>query len=116
VLQRVREDGDETGIVRRLPGEVGNSFRPGKTEDKEELQGPRPALHLDPAADGSIRREQRAVPQAKLFENQSRVGHFQHDAAYILVCEKIVASELQVVHGARLSKKKGSLRQPAKKR
>jgi hypothetical protein len=116
VLQRVREGADETDIVLRLSGEVGNSLRAGKTEDKEELQGPRAALHLDPAPYRSIRREQSAVPQAKLFESQSRVGHFQHDAAYILVGEKIVASELQVVHGARLSKKDGSLRQPAKKR
>jgi hypothetical protein len=39
VLQRVREGGDETDIIRRLPGEVGISLRAGKTDDEEELQG-----------------------------------------------------------------------------
>jgi len=49
VLQRVREGGNETGIVRRLPGEIGISLRAGKTEDEEELQGPRTALRRNPA-------------------------------------------------------------------
>jgi hypothetical protein len=49
VLQRVREGGNESDIVRRLPGEVGISLRAGKTEDEEELQGPRAALRRNPA-------------------------------------------------------------------
>jgi hypothetical protein len=48
VLQRVREGGNETGIVRRLPCEVGISLGAGETEDEEKLQGPRSALRLDP--------------------------------------------------------------------
>ena len=45
VLQRVREDGDETGIVRRLPGEIGISLRARK---EDSLRGPRATVRLDP--------------------------------------------------------------------
>jgi hypothetical protein len=36
----VREVGDETSIVRRLPGEVGLPLPAGSSEDEDELQGP----------------------------------------------------------------------------
>jgi hypothetical protein len=44
VLQRVGESGNETDIVRRLPGEVGISLRTGKTKDEEEFAAAAPAL------------------------------------------------------------------------
>jgi hypothetical protein len=91
---RARERVNETGIVRRLPGEVGISLRAGKTEDEEELQGPRTVLRCNPASVGAMRRNQCAVPQANLFRRQSQVGHFQHDAAHVLVGEEVVSSEL----------------------
>jgi hypothetical protein len=40
---------------------------------------------------------------------------FQHDAAHVLSAKKSYG-ELQIVQDPRVSKKKGSLRQPAKKR
>ena len=45
VLQRVREDGDETGIVRRLRGEIGGFSSPAR---KGSLRGPRAAIRLNP--------------------------------------------------------------------
>ena len=67
VLQRVREGGDETDIIRRLPGEVGISLRAGKTDDEEELQGPRATLRLDPVPARAVPRDQRAVPKANFL-------------------------------------------------
>jgi hypothetical protein len=54
MLQRMSEGVNETDIIRRLPCEVGISLCAGKTEDKEKLQGPRPALRLDPTLVGVI--------------------------------------------------------------
>ncbi len=85
MLQRMSEGGNETDIVRRLPCEVGISLRAGETEDKEKLQGPRAALRLDPTPVRAVRPNQRAVPQANCFAPQGKVGHFEHDAAHILV-------------------------------
>ncbi len=90
MLQRMSEGGNETDIVRRLPCEVGISLRAGETEDKEKLQGPRAALRLDPTPVRAVRPNQRAVPQANCFAPQGKVGHFEHDAAHILVGEEIV--------------------------
>ena len=59
--------------------------------------GQRAAVHLDPAPD---RADQRAGPQANSIGSKDGVGHFQHDAAHVLVSEEIVASELQVVQDA----------------
>ena len=56
--------------------------------------GQRAAVHLDPAPD---RADQRAGPQANSIGSKDGVGHFQHDAAHVLVSEEIVASELLVV-------------------
>jgi hypothetical protein len=85
----VREDGDETGIVRRLPGEVGIAL----LADKEDsLRRPAAAVRLDPAPTPAV---QRASPKANLFRPQGRVGHLEHDAAHVFVSEEIVAGELQ---------------------
>jgi hypothetical protein len=45
VLQRVREDGNETGIIRRLTGEIVSVLRAGK---KDSLLRPRAAVCLKP--------------------------------------------------------------------
>ena len=91
VFQLVREDGDETGIVRRLTREVGISLR----ADKEDgLRGQRAAIRLDPTP---ARPVQRAGPQANPFGSKDRVRHLQHDAAHIFVGEEIVTGELQIV-------------------
>ena len=62
MLQRMSEGVNETDIIRRFPCEVGISLCAGKTEDKEKLQGPRPALRLDPTLVRAVRPNQRAVP------------------------------------------------------
>jgi hypothetical protein len=67
MLKRVLEGGDETGIVGRLPGDVGISLCAGEIEDNEELQGSRAALHLDPAPASAVRWNQRAMPQANFL-------------------------------------------------
>ena len=90
----VREDGDETGIVRRLTREVGISLRADK---EDSLRGQRAAVRLDPTPARAV---QRAGPQANPFGPKGRVGHFQHDAAHVFVGEEIVAGELQIVQGA----------------
>ena len=113
MLQRMREDADETGIVRRLPGAI--RFVLLATQEGS-LRGSRAAIRLDPARGRALRRDQRAGPQADLSRPQNRVGHFQRDAANVFIGEEILANELKVVQGAGASKKKGSLRQPAKKR
>jgi hypothetical protein len=84
VLQRVREDGDETGIVRRRCGAV----RAYLLADKEDsLRRPSAPVRLDPAPTPAV---QRASPKANLFRPQGRVGHLQHDAAHVFVSEEIV--------------------------
>jgi hypothetical protein len=70
MLQRMSEGVNETDIIRRLPCEVGISLCAGKTEDKEKLQGPRPALRLDPTLVRAVRPNQRAVPQANCLASQ----------------------------------------------
>ena len=92
MLQRVREGGNETRIVRRFTREVGVSLR---VEKQDSLCRPRSALRLDPAA--ALAWSQRAGPQANLLRTQGRIGHFKNDAAHILVSEEVVAGELQVV-------------------
>ena len=92
VLERVREGGEKTDVVRRFPREVCVSFCGVKTEHEEELQGPRSALYLDPLAARTVRCNQRAVPQADLFPSQSRVWQLQYDTAYIQISEEIVPS------------------------
>ena len=77
------------------------------------MRGPRSAVRLHPAPARTVHR---AMPQTPPFRAQGGVGHFQHDAAHVLVGEEILAGELQIVQAPIVSKKKGSLRQPAKKR
>ena len=61
VLQRVREDGNEMGIIRRLTGEVGSVLRAGK---EDSLLRPRAAVRLNPFPAHAI---QRASPQAQVL-------------------------------------------------
>ena len=80
-----------------VPGEVSVVLLAGK---KGSLVGPRPAIRLDPAPTRAVCWNQRASPQPNLFRPKKRVGHFQHDAASIFVCEKISTRELKVVERA----------------
>jgi hypothetical protein len=68
------------------------------------LIGPRTAIRLNPSPAGAV---QRANPQAHLFGTEGRVGHFQRDAAHVLVGEEIVTGELQAVQGALRVEEKG---------
>ena len=61
VLQRVREDGDETGIVRRLRSEIGGVLLAGK---EGSLIGPRTAIRLNPFPACAV---QRAMPTGPSF-------------------------------------------------
>ena len=90
----MREDDNETGIVRRLAGQIGLPLRADK---KDRLRGQRAPVSLDP---NPTRAVHRARPQADLFGSEGRVGQFQHDAAHILLDEEIVARELQIVQRA----------------
>ena len=91
------EDGNETGIVRWLAGEVGFVLLAGK---KGSLVGPRPTIRLDPARTGAVCWNQRASPQADLFRPKKGVGHFQHNAAGIFVYEEIPTRKLEFVERA----------------
>src|SRR5580704_10172087 len=97
MFQSVRENGNETCVVRRLPGQVSVVLLAGK---KGSLVGPRPAIRLDPAPTRAVCRNQRASPQPNLFRPKKRVGHFQHNAANVFVCEEIPARELKFVERA----------------
>jgi hypothetical protein len=88
VLQRVREDGNETGIIRRLTAEVGSVFRTGK---EDSLLRPRAPVRLNPFPARAV---QRASPQAQVLEPQCGIWYFQRDAAYVFVGKEIVAGEL----------------------
>jgi len=101
VLQRVREDRDKTGIVRWLPGLVGG-FLIARKEYRLRGQGAAVRLHPFPA-----RAVHSAMPQAYLSRAQGRVGHFQHDAARVLIGEEIVTGELQIVQCPHRVKEKG---------
>src|SRR5271155_3128889 len=104
VFQRVREDRNEMCIVHWLPGEVSVVLLAGK---KGSLVRPRPAIRLDPAPTRAVCWNQRASPQPNLFRPKKRVGHFQHDAASILVREEIPTRELKVVERAQYVEEKG---------
>src|SRR6266849_6456105 len=91
VFQLVREHADEAIIIRWLPVEV---CLPHLSNEENRLQWPSTPVCLDPAVSGFV---QRASPQSHHIGPQSRVGHFNHDTAHILVREEIVASELHLV-------------------
>src|SRR6266481_2202812 len=59
MLQRVREDENEAGIVRRLSGQVGSVLLAG---EKGSLVGPRAAIRLDPVPAHAVCRNERAGP------------------------------------------------------
>ena len=71
VFQSVREDRNETCIVRWLPGEVRVVLLAGK---KGSLVGSRPAIRLDPAPTGAVCWNQRASPQPNLFRPRREFG------------------------------------------
>ena len=98
MFQRVRELTNETGIVDRFACQVGISFR---AHQKDSLRGQRAAVDLDPLVAST---DQRASPEPKPLRRQSRVGHFQHNAAHVFIGEKVFAGELQVVPRARYIK------------
>src|SRR6267142_6275598 len=91
VLQSVCESSKETPILSRLTREVGISL----FDEQDSLRRTRSALRLDPTA--AIACRERARPQADLLRPQSRVRHFEDDAAHIFVSEEIVAREPKVV-------------------
>ena len=94
VLQRVRKDGDETGVVRRSRDEISISLVAGK---EDRLRRPRATICLNPAAACAV---YSSSPKANRFGPERGVGYFQHNAAHVLVDEEIVAGELKVVQGA----------------
>src|SRR5579862_4102376 len=71
VFQSVREDGNETCIVRRLPGEVSGVLLAGK---KGSLAGPRPTIRLGPAPTRAVCWNQRASPQPNLVRPRRALG------------------------------------------
>jgi hypothetical protein len=85
----VREDGDETGIVRRLPGEVGIAL----LADKEDsLRRPAAAVRLDPAPTPAV---QRASPWPTSLGPRAELGTSSTMLHTSLSAKKIVAGELQ---------------------
>src|SRR5580704_2923902 len=88
----------KTGTKR--PSSAGSAARIGGVllAGKEgSLIGPRATIRLHPFPACAV---QRTNPHAHLFRTEGRVGHFQHDAANVLVSEVIFTGELQVVQGA----------------
>ena len=110
VLKRVCEDGHETGIVRRLCSEISGVLLTCK---KGSLLRPRAAIGLNPFPGCA---DLVCAPTGPPFRAQGRVGHFQHDAAHVFIGKEIFTGKLQLVQRAQHVEKKGSLRQPAKKR
>src|SRR5436309_5318685 len=94
VFQFVREDANEAIIIRRLPVEVRLPLLSG---EENRLQWPSTPVCLDPAFSSFV---QYASPKSHHIGPQSRVGHFKHNTANILVREEIVASELHFVEKA----------------
>ena len=66
-----------------------------------------------PTAAVTVHPNHRAGPQAHQFRPESRVGHFQRDAANVFIGEEIRASELKVVKGTRVEEK--GIAAPARK-
>ena len=93
VLQRVRKDGDEMGVVRRLCGKVSIPLLAGK---KDRLRGQRTAVSLHPTAARAV---QRPHPKVDFFRPENRVWHFQDNAAHVFVGEEILPGELEAIQG-----------------
>src|SRR4029077_15912299 len=96
MLERVRENTDETGVILRLRGAISLVLLAGK---EWCLGGPRSTLRLHPAPP-AVGRNHRAGIQTHQRFPKSRVGHFQRDAANVFIAEEILTYELEVVEGA----------------
>jgi hypothetical protein len=101
VLQRVREDGDKTGVARGFPCEVFSFLFTG---EEYGLRSQRAAIRLDPIPSDPIKG---SMPHAHALCGQGRVRYFEHDAAHILFGEEIFSGELEVVEGAERVEEKG---------
>src|SRR3981081_2124375 len=116
MLQRMSEGGNETDIVRRLPCEVGISLRAGETRTRKSCRGraPRSAWIQPPSvpsARTSVRchRPTALPPKAKLGTSSTML----HTS---LSAKKSSPMNCKLFTAPLLSKKKGSLRRPAKNR
>src|SRR4029077_13527674 len=96
MLERVRENTDETGVILRLRGAISRVLLAGK---ERRLGGPRSTLRLHPAPP-AVGRNHRAGIQTHQRFPKSRVGHFQRNAANVFIAEEILTDELEVVEGA----------------
>lgn len=110
VFQLVREDANETIIIRWLPVEVRLPLLSG---EENRLHWSSTPVCLDPAFSSFV---QCASPKSHLITPQSRDGQFKHDAANIFVGEAVVPRNCILLKRPFASKKKGSLRQPTNKR
>ena len=106
----MREASEETPIVRRFTSEVGISF----FDKQDSLCRPRSALHLDPATAITLRK--RARPQANLFCPRAELGTSRTMLHTSLSAKKSSPVNCRLFFAPSTSQKKGSLRQPAKKR
>src|SRR5882724_596910 len=91
VFQFVREDANEALIIRWLPAEVSLSLL---SDEENRLQWSCTPICLDPAFASFV---QCASPNSDFIASQIPAGQFNHDAANILVCEKVVARELHLI-------------------
>jgi len=105
VLQRVREDRNETGIIRRLTGEIISTLRAGK---EDSLLRPPAAVRLNPFPAHAV---QRTSPQAR-FWRPRRSWVLPSQCCTHLCRQKIVAGELQVVYSALRVEKKDRFASP----
>src|SRR5882724_3320719 len=102
MLERMRENPDETGVVLGLRGAVRFVLL---ASEERRLRRSRPTFRLHPAP-AAVRRNERTCIQAHQTLAQSAVGHFQGDAANVLVAEEILANEFKVVKSARVEEKR----------
>ena len=104
----MREDRNETGIIRRLTSKIVGVLRACK---EDSLLRPRAAVRLNPFPSHVV---QRASPEAQALKAQFGVGYFDRDAANVFVGKEIVAGELQVVQSALRVEEEG-IASPARK-
>src|SRR6267143_1778022 len=108
VFQLMGEDPDEPIIFAWLPVQVRFSLL---SRQENCLQRSPSAICLDPAFFSLVHC---ASPKSHPIGAQSRIGQFKHNAANILIREKIIASELHLVEQA-MCVKKERIASPAKK-
>src|SRR5882762_1337533 len=109
VFQLMGEDPDEPIIFAWLPVQVRFSLL---SRQENCLQRSPSAICLNPAFFGVV---QCASPKSHLISAQSRIGQLKHDAANILVSEKILSGELHLVEQASCVEKE-RIATPAKKK